>query len=141
MAIVIKTIKGRKYAYNQTSKRVGKKVKTKSKYLGPLNAKGLVNLFSKESREHLSKGAEQVVKEHFDKQRENVRRGHTRDMDKVEARQEAFQARDKAAIWERAVAEEKAASNEAASGSSPSSSETLQPSGSGDASGSGGSPR
>lgn len=33
---MIKTINGKQYAYEQTSYRVGKKVKTKSKYLGPV---------------------------------------------------------------------------------------------------------
>jgi hypothetical protein len=36
MYIVIKTIKGRQYRYEQTSYRVGKKVRTKSHYLGPI---------------------------------------------------------------------------------------------------------
>ena len=36
MARIIKTVKGRQYAYEQTSYRVGKKVRTKSKYLGPV---------------------------------------------------------------------------------------------------------
>jgi hypothetical protein len=36
MYIVIKTIKGRQYRYEQTSYRVGKKVRTKSRYLGPI---------------------------------------------------------------------------------------------------------
>lgn len=35
--IEIKTIKGRKYRYERTSYRVGKKVKHKSKYLGPID--------------------------------------------------------------------------------------------------------
>jgi hypothetical protein len=33
---VVKTIKGKKYLYRQSSKRVGKKVKTMSTYLGPV---------------------------------------------------------------------------------------------------------
>lgn len=36
--IVTKTINGRQYQYLQTSYRVGKKVRTKSKYLGPIAA-------------------------------------------------------------------------------------------------------
>ena len=36
--IVTKTINGRQYQYLQTSYRVGKKVRTKSKYLGPIGA-------------------------------------------------------------------------------------------------------
>ena len=38
--IVIKTIGGRQYRYQQTSYRVGKKVKTKSVYLGPVAGNG-----------------------------------------------------------------------------------------------------
>lgn len=41
---VIKTIRGRQYLYEQTSVRVGKKVKTISKYLSPANSnKGSAN--------------------------------------------------------------------------------------------------
>jgi hypothetical protein len=36
MYIVIKTIKGRQYAYEQYSWREGKRVRTKSRYLGPI---------------------------------------------------------------------------------------------------------
>ena len=39
--IVIKTINGQQYRYAQTSYRVGKKVRTKSIYLGPLKRHGL----------------------------------------------------------------------------------------------------
>lgn len=38
--IVTKTIGGRQYRYQQTSYRVGKKVKTKSVYLGPVAGNG-----------------------------------------------------------------------------------------------------
>lgn len=36
MTRIIKTVKGRQYVYEQTSYRVGKRVRTKSKYLGPI---------------------------------------------------------------------------------------------------------
>lgn len=39
MAIVTKIIRGRAYHYQQTSKRVGGKVKTTSIYIGPVNPK------------------------------------------------------------------------------------------------------
>ena len=39
MAIVIKTIRGRKYRYAQRSYRVNGKVKTKSVYLGPVGGR------------------------------------------------------------------------------------------------------
>jgi hypothetical protein len=39
MALVIKTIRGRAYRYQQTSRRVNGKVVTKSVYLGPLHPK------------------------------------------------------------------------------------------------------
>ena len=39
--IVTKTINGKQYRYQQTSYRVGKKVKTKSVYLGPVGGGGL----------------------------------------------------------------------------------------------------
>ena len=38
MYTVIKTIKNRQYVYEQTSYRVGKKVKTRTHYVGPLRA-------------------------------------------------------------------------------------------------------
>jgi hypothetical protein len=36
---IIKTIKGRRYRYQQSSKRVGGKVKTTSKYIGPVDGR------------------------------------------------------------------------------------------------------
>jgi len=36
---VIKSIRGREYYYDQTSQRIGGKVKTKSRYVGPVNPK------------------------------------------------------------------------------------------------------
>jgi hypothetical protein len=53
--VSIKRIKGRHYAYLQSSKRIGKKVKTTSKYLGPMNAKGAVSLFSQKTWQALAK--------------------------------------------------------------------------------------
>ena len=38
---VVKTINGRQYVYEQTSYRVGKKVKTKCVYLGPVGGREL----------------------------------------------------------------------------------------------------
>lgn len=45
--IVTKTINGRQYQYLQTSYRVGKKVRTRSKYLGPVAAAASCGHFPK----------------------------------------------------------------------------------------------
>jgi len=69
MYISIKTIKGRKYAYQQQSKRVGKKVRTTSTYLGPVQAsmvggvKGLLSLRNQVGRDAAFKPIEQVFAE------------------------------------------------------------------------------
>ncbi len=46
MPIVIKTIRTRQYYYEQHSQRVGGKVVTKSKYLGPVNPKRKESILS-----------------------------------------------------------------------------------------------
>src|SRR5689334_21893352 len=64
MYVSIKTIKGTKQAYLQHSYRVGKRVRTKSKYLGPaVNMKAAVSLFSEASREFMAKSIEEIFAE------------------------------------------------------------------------------
>jgi hypothetical protein len=63
MAISIKTIKGRRYAYHQTSKRIGKKVKTTSTYIGPVNSKAFISLFSAQSRAFMASPVAELFKE------------------------------------------------------------------------------
>jgi hypothetical protein len=55
MAYVVTKIKNGRYLYHQTSKRVGKKVKTTSTYIGPVNAKGIVSLFGSRAQIFLAK--------------------------------------------------------------------------------------
>lgn len=52
---VIKTIKGRQYVYEQTSRRIGTKVRTKSRYIGPLDPRNQTSRSSKVNTTLLSK--------------------------------------------------------------------------------------
>lgn len=103
MAYVVKRIKNRAYVYHQTSKRVGKKVKTTSTYVGPLgsivNAATLpIRLGAKLAmnpvlRESLSKPIAQTMQERGGRFAANVS-------------VEASRAQKNAAAWETANARE-----------------------------------
>jgi hypothetical protein len=62
MYIVYKTIKKKRYAYLQRSYRVGKKVKTESKYLGPAGSGG-VSFETKDERRRRREMNEEYARE------------------------------------------------------------------------------
>lgn len=125
MALRVKVIKGRRYLYDQKSVRRGKKVKTTSTYLGPMNMKAVVSLFNKESREFLRTPDERLVKHTAARAAINRKYDIKASERRAAERAEHFKEETKEEIWARALKEE-AALNE--------SGEASQPSGSADAS-------
>ncbi len=137
----VKKIRGHKYWYYQRSRREGKRVKTTSIYIGPVGASvsiikaGIAIARGKQAYDAVFKPIDDVL-------RKKTARD-TVDRTLAENRTVAGMTLSKGWNAEQSFQHESgtAAPESAAASASPSSSETLQPSGSGDASGSGGSPR